>query len=170
MNKKTLLIILVLTLFLISACKVKETVPEILGGDQIPIKPEDECQNIEVTSSRDDCYRRIATSKQDTELCNKISDFSLIDHCIGLIASAKNSIKTCESSHSKTGYNDECLYWLGMDTNNKSICRTIDSGHLEIECLRSVAKATKDPEICRGLPEDTLTRKFCFEDIGVTEE
>lgn len=107
---------------------------------------QDLCANVKDLYAKDDCYRDIAFRKNDSSICDQISSKSSNYEryeCYIVVAGRLKDPQICEKIQT-SDKRDECLNYLGTDSNDLIICDKITSQERKDNCYLWSAMNKKD--------------------------
>lgn len=118
--RKTILLILVISLIILSGCKIKFA----------------ECEKIKDPFSRDFCYTDKAVEQKNIKICDSINDFSEKEACYSDIARETKDPSICENKITKASEQDWCYGSVGIAMNDRTYCDKINDDGLKDICYQ----------------------------------
>ena len=128
------------------------------------------CDSLSSNSDKDDCYSKVVGQTKDISICEKISDH--MDRkviCYKNLALSKNDSEICQ----KIDYNYFKEWCTTDSTKDFSICRSLKNGTLYWDeaklndckdmCLGAV---TSDVNYCEKINEESV-KPYCYKDVAV---
>lgn len=144
-----------------------------------------QCTSIGIKERENECFFRIAEDLEDSKLCERITEgsdykalcqkeFDIIldpeecinDNTIGRVYCYRLGKSTAEISACPEGIDDrsmsECLRGVAEATLNPDLCNSLTENSSKNECLVTVAKGKSDYTICRGITSG-LDEHACYQ-------
>ena len=97
----------------------------------------EDCGRIIDENQRDFCYKKVAVSRKDEKICEKIKSGSFRDECYSKIAIESKKPDLCEKVEN-TNNKDSC--YLFQKDKTKELCRNIKHNNLQKKCISSIKK------------------------------
>jgi hypothetical protein len=130
------------------------------------------CDKIKVDSDKNFCIRISMAKKLNLSKCfdlNIVSDKQL---CIAEHAIYTKNMSTCNlllnTSDAKTmARRDECVKYIGIATNNASLCKEATNREDRVRCVNHIARVTHDKDVCETIFDE---KKGNMEFVGARDQ
>ncbi|MCX6764664.1 MAG: hypothetical protein NTU58_03090 [Candidatus Nealsonbacteria bacterium] len=124
-----------------------------------------DCDKIQESLYKNECYVSIAVKKIDLSICDEIKeakDQFLKDDCYSKIAKAKQDLSICDKIIEESSKN-VCYVGIAQVKKDPSICEKIQNPKYNIieSCYMVVAKAKQDSSICDKIQDQTY-KESCY--------
>ena len=166
--KKSILIIIILIIALFIASII--FLQNYLLSSKILIP---ECDQIINLDWKDSCYHLIAQSQQNSEICKKISNQTIMQDCAINIDyifyydeenNFQNRLATEKEKIENRERFKEVWTAVALVEGNESLCEKIDSEGLKYGCYTIMAQSKQDPLLCNKILDEDI-RGFCKDDF-----
>ncbi len=122
---------------------------------------------------RNECYKNVAISELDSEVCSKISKSREKEKCIMEIAVATEESELCYKTLNER---DLCLSRVALELGDYTICEKVGTDQSYYKCFAEIAMSFGAPEIC-SKAERTKMRKlpyagkeYCYEEYAINSQ
>lgn len=122
----------------------------------------DTCKGVADMAAKNDCYRELAFSTNNTRFCDRVFNASkMAESCYAKLAVEANSKKACNQLEDvkARGF---CLHELAINKAETPLCGNIDDKSWRNDCYRQLALVTKKPDPCSKIEEDDTAVADCY--------
>lgn len=144
--KRAVLVLLVFSLLIISACHTNLT-----GSSTAQF-----CAEREKASIKDDCFRDLGVIQKDLKICDQVEDTQKKFYCYEKVAEAKNNQDICYQIDDNY-WSSLCFKYFAVQEKNSFPCLKVTLAQLQEDCFEDVAYATNDPKLCQALSQEKIT-------------
>jgi len=117
----------------------------------------DQLEQLYNESTKNDCYIFVADAKNDSSICNLISNQKNRDRCYSSLAT--DDLEICKKSSTP----DTCYHLVAISLKNTEVCTKITDTTSKDSCLFVLATKEKD---CEKISEDFM-RSHCLENLRI---
>ena len=117
-------------------------------GSNTALEKLDTCKNESFLAAKNDCYRELAFSTNQSYFCNKVFNASKVsESCFAKLAIDANSKKSCENikDTKARGY---CIAVLAINKIELPLCDNIDDRGWKNYCYAQLAILAEKPDTC----------------------
>ena len=119
--------------------------------------PSNDCDSIDTTNSRDECWMDIVRTTLDDSLCNKITNMK--DDCYDVLAFGKDDYQYCGMMKSED-HKSLCYFAFAESENNYSLCANATVENIRDECYYEGAINNENKSYCANITTP-LTKNNC---------
>ena len=120
-----------------------------------------------LSSEKRSCLYQFVEKTMDPQLCNMM-DLSSQRSCLLTIALGKNDSGICDSITDSIG-RDECYLNFVFNTNDETVCANIQNPEAKTSCYAILPTDSKGESQC-GLIDGNVQRDSCFKDAAIRNE
>jgi hypothetical protein len=131
------------------------------------------CNGVNELASRDHCFERLATLLNRPELCEEAGDHR--EFCYADLGANRNDTSLCNkiTDSNAIQVKASCYSQVARNTDNISLCDEIYNGPDKHNCYEGIAKKRNDSAICSLITEQypgDLGKDDCFVSFAVTNQ
>ncbi|MBU1120766.1 MAG: hypothetical protein ABIE23_03905 [archaeon] len=120
----------------------------------------EECRKLDFGFDSDNCVKEIALRRNDSGVCNEISDSAINVNCLNGIAIKQKNIEICNEITLENARGG-CYTNVAVSSFDESICDIYENITVKDNCILSVAQAKKDSSVCEKIFSE-LTKNHCL--------
>lgn len=117
------------------------------------------CSQIDFNDFKQDCFVKIAESKQEISICENIEEQKVKYSCYTELSKLLNDVELCKLVEDIEYWNDICYKNYAIANNNSDYCWFIPKGINNNPCFYEVAVNTLDWESCRFITDESKLNK-----------
>jgi len=109
-----------------------------------------ECENIENTTEKINCYNRLLNKTQNSSICENIKENNIRDRCYVHLAFLKKDFSICNKCTS-SNLKQKCYSKINMSKINLTFCQKLSKRESLLQCYTNLAIKKENSSYCTKL-------------------